>query len=1673
MRKPLLLCLNGILLVLCLLTPHLLSAANPFLIVTAKSDSCDNATHGGMIAGDEVGCPDPVFDPSIITNVQLPSGGTGDLEYMWIYTSDDPSLPVSAWTPIPNSDAPDYDPGPITVTTWYRRCARRSGCDDFIAESNIVVKEVLCCINFNEGGVIGHDQEACGPFQPDTIFNVQSPSGGEGDSLYFWYSSTAGPPFDTATWTLIVGADTLIYVPDTLTQTTWFIRFAIREHCSDSLPSNIVKISVLPPPDIQGEVTHIDCHGNETGSIQLTVDGGTDPYTFEWNLAPPVQNPSDLPAGNYSVTVTDANECTATASFEITEPPLLTVLLTPEHPSCPNGNDGSIVAAVEGGTLPYTFAWSNGSTNQDQDNLTAGTYSLTITDANGCTAVAEVTLVAPPDIVISGEVIQPDCVGETSGSIELTVTGGTPGFSYLWNTGATDPEISDLGAGTYTVTVTDANGCTASMSFMLTDPSGITLTTSQTNVSCPDGSDGSASVDVAGGTAPYSYSWNTTPPQSTPSIENLAAGTYLVTVTDATGCAAIAAVNITQPNAFTISTLKQDVTCFGGDDGVAAVSVTGGTLPYTYLWNTTPPATTSSITNLTAGVYSVTVTDANDCTASTSITIDQPDELAATITKTDVSCPGGIDGTASVAVSGGTAPYTFMWNTSPPQLTPEIGNLVAGTYTVTVTDDNGCSAIASVTINQPPALELATSHTDVSCPGGDDGTAAVTVSGGTAPYSYLWNTTPPQSTSSISNLTAGTYTVTVTDDNGCTETASVIINQLPGMSLSTSKTDVSCPGGSDGTASVMVTGGNAPYSYLWNTTPPQSASSISNLAAGTYSVTVTDDSGCTAVASVIVNQPNNLSISTLKQDVSCFGGDDGIAAVSVTGGTLPYTYLWNTTPPATTSSITNLMAGTYLVTVTDNNGCTATTSIPITEPEELTLTIATTDVSCPGELDGTAAVSVTGGTAPYSYLWNTTPPQTTPTLENLAPGTYSVTVTDDHGCTASSSSTINQPPGLSLTTSITDMTCPGANDGTATVNVTGGAAPYSYLWNTTPPLSTSTVVNLAAGMYSVTVTDDNGCTATASVVIQQPPGLQLTFSITDETCIDEGDGILTVTVSGGTPPYSYLWDDPTGSTTATISNLAPGTYSVTVTDNNGCTATGSATIQAGEEPCDCRVKIGDFVWYDFNKNGLQDQNELGINGVPVYLVEAGPDGEYGTADDIIVQSTVTSGFGQNTGFYCFENVCEGTYAVCWIIDSALYRFTSPKVGPNREIDSDANLHNGCSDPIVITKDSEDDLTIDAGLIDYCPEMTHPGLIGYDEEICYPGDTPSEIVEIFPPSHEPADLEYLWMYTTDEVFFFPGGATWFEVPNSNSKNYQPGPLDQTTWFVRCIRPVGCTDWWETNIVKKTVINPDPSILGAPMDPLCINTNYIIRAVDNGPGATYYWEFGPDATPATANTRIVNNVNWPTAGTKTITLTVTKKGCTKTQTYTYDAVQCFCRPIIQSLDAIMTDSVRVDITWSFDAWSEDHVFVVERSRDGALFEYVHTEDGEARVEKTYRHSDRFPHMGESYYRVTMHDLAGNVEYSTIERVVLRAMDQSNVFVYPNPVSELLTIQFLESMAEESEIHFFDAVGKLIHIERLAAGVRQANVHVGNWMPGSVVGYVYQPGRRPYAIHITVVR
>lgn len=675
---------------------------------------------------------------------------------------------------------------------------------------------------------------------------------------------------------------------------------------------------------------------------------------------------------------------------------------------------------------------------------------------------------------------------------------------------------------------------------------GITVTANYTDVTCPAGTDGTATVNITSGTGPFNYQWSPNV-SSGSSATGLTAGTYTVTVSSASGCPVSTTINITEPAAWNVVHNIMGATC-SVSNGFASLTVSGATSPYTYQWNPSG-GTGSSASNLAAGAYTITITDNLGCTHNHTLNVQTVTTLNAQIGNVqNVTCFGQNNGSITLNVSGGSGTYVFQWSPNVSS-TNVASNLSPGLYTVSVIDGACLVVFNSISITQPAsALGGNIAVTQPTC-NNNNGSATMNVNGGVPPYSYQWN--GGGTSQAISSLGSGNYTVTVTDDNGCVITQSCVVSPANGQSVTVNYINqtVTCFGQSNGSLTLNISGGTAPFNYQWSNGLP-STQNQNNLAAGIYTVTVTDQTGCAVTTNATINTPPQLTIQQNSvQNVLCFGLNTGSASVIAAGGTGTLSYQWSSAG-GTSASAANLLAGTYTITVTDVNLCMASVNIVIAQPASaLQAVLQATATTC-GNTNGSVAAVASGGTAPYSYSWSNA--ATAPTINSLIAGTYTVTVTDDNSCTYSTSSSVSASTAPQISSvNVSNVSCFGMLNGSVSVNVINGTAPYSYLWSNGGSI-TNTISNLTPGNYSVTVTDNSNCTVAGNAAVTTPAQIQIQFPVVQNVlCYGDNTGSITANVSGGSGVYTYTWSG-SGSISNTAINLQSGIYTITVTDNSGC-----------------------------------------------------------------------------------------------------------------------------------------------------------------------------------------------------------------------------------------------------------------------------------------------------------------------------------------------------------------------------------------------------------------------------------------------------------------------------------------------------------------------------------------
>lgn len=926
---------------------------------------------------------------------------------------------------------------------------------------------------------------------------------------------------------------------------------------------------------------------NQLGSITAVMSGGTPSYTYTLqpgNVTNITGQFNNLGPTTYTVTAVDAMGCTKTYSFVILQSPLINITSSTQTvPTCVPGNDASITVTANGGSGSLLYNLSGGGTqlNGNFNNIGVGLYTVTVSDAIGCTKTTAFNISNPSSPVISSVSAPPIlCFGNTV-TLSVNASGGTAPLLYS----KTPPFQSNASgffplqaAGSYTVTVKDANNCSVSSAITLTQPPLLIWdSVNNRDVSCFGGSNGLVVSSASGGAGTITYVLMPNNVSNTNgSFFGLGIGSYTLTATDNNGCSLSSTFVINQaPPIVWNSVQTTNVLCNGASNGTATVNATGGNGTFSYKLqpgNITSPS--GVFTNLAAGTYTITATDVKSCTKTTVVNITMPNPITLNNTiSIPASCNPGCNGSAQIGAAGGTPPYTYSLNGTTFQASANFSNLCTANYTVTIKDANQCTGTGVFVIgttNGPVAVN--TSTQSVTCFGGSNGSVNATVLGGNSPFSYTLMPGNVNNTNGVfASLTPGTYSVTVTDANGCTLSTTAIVNALPALLITTpSTTPVSCFGGNNGSLSVSASGGNNVYSFnLQPSNITNTTGSFNGLSANTYTVQVTDGNNCTKTSTLTITTPTVLQVNTQTTlPVLCFGGNTGSLQWQVQGGTGAIAY---TLQPGNLNNAignyNNLIAGIYTLQGTDANGCTISSTLSITQPTVLNIaSISTTIPSCNPGNDATATITATGGTTPYTYSINGTTFQNSNIITALDVLTYTITVKDANQCTQTSVFSINPPPTpLINNVTTTQASCVPGCDGSLSINATGGTAPLQYQINNGPLQNAGQFNALCATTYTVVVKDANQCTqaSIASINTTLSPQIQNTL-INDVLCFGGNTGSVTLQVTSIALPITYtLQPGNVTNITGAYTNLTAGIYTISGVDQNGCTL---STIFAINQP---------------------------------------------------------------------------------------------------------------------------------------------------------------------------------------------------------------------------------------------------------------------------------------------------------------------------------------------------------------------------------------------------------------------------------------------------------------------------------------------------------------------------
>ncbi len=946
-------------------------------------------------------------------------------------------------------------------------------------------------------------------------------------------------------------------------------------------PDQIVNCAIIPG----GSATMA-----ATGAGTWTADpGNLGTATISATTSPTTTINTFSAAGTYNFIWTNASGCADTAVITVTAKPNAGPDQTVTCAIMPGGS--ATMAAVGIGTWTTQLGNPGTSTITTPSNATttitsfsiAGTYNFIWTNVNGCTDTASVIVTSKPD---AGPDQTVSCTIIPGGSATMAGTGtgtwsamfGNPGNATITTSTSPLTTITNFSApGTYSFIWTNASGCTDTASIVVTQEPTITLS----NASYCLGGNATLipNASPAGGT----YAWSNAAVTASITV-NPVVTTYYTVVYTLGSCSATATDTVTV-NPLPVVTVSTFASVCTAGNGMAIANVSAGTPGYSYSWSA-PGGSRDSLTNLAPGNYQVVVTDINHCTATASgtVALQSPAIIINEVSQHDLKCFN--DGTGDIYISmtdtagnAGVYNYTYSWGggISSQNLT----NVQAGTYTVVVTDQFGCTGTASYTLIQPLALTGSTSQVNPHCFGDANGTATVTPTGGSGAYHYAWNTTPVQNSQQATGLIAGAYTVSVTDDSLCQATFNVTLVDPAAITFGASIiVDPSCFGSSNGTAQVTPQNGVGSYTYLWSINAQTSDPAI-GLPQGTYTVTATDDNGCTGSTTVTLTQPSQVAVTVTPSNLTCFGSNNGSATAVASGGTPPYTYLWNNSD--STATITGLPASTYTVKATDANGCTISGSTTLSQPTAVSESLWSVRTNCPDSKDGTVTALAAGGTGTYSYTLEDATGNilqtgnTSGIFTGVGYGLYIVVATDQNSCPISDTITVQRAPFNFYTDTAISTSCYGSQYHDGAIHLQGYSipnGPFQYSIDNGPLQISPDFYNLSAGPHTVMAQDNYGCDTTFTVVVAEPLPAVLQILPGDSTIVPG----TTLQLSNNFGPYSidsikgYSWSPGTGMScidcpSPMVSPYADQTvYTLVVTYNQGCIATASVQINTNGVP---------------------------------------------------------------------------------------------------------------------------------------------------------------------------------------------------------------------------------------------------------------------------------------------------------------------------------------------------------------------------------------------------------------------------------------------------------------------------------------------------------------------------
>ena len=912
--------------------------------------------------------------------------------------------------------------------------------------------------------------------------------------------------------------------------------------------------------------------------------------------------------------------------------------------SCNGVSDGGATASITGGSAAYTYSWSNSATTSSITGIIAGTYSVTATDANGCADSTSVIITEPSSLAASAALdSNVSCNGNADGGATASATGGTSAYSYAWSNSATTASITGVAAGTYSVTITDANGCTDSASVIITEPTVLVATASvDSNTSCSSASTGVGSATGSGGTTPYSYEWSSGATAVT--ANNLASGWHYVTVSDANNCSAIDSIEIDVQDTIAPTVITQSVTVFldaSGSVSIDTSDVNNGSFDNCAIDTMYLSNENFNCADTGSNTVTLYVADINGNMDSATSTVTVMDTTAPTISvNSGFTLYLNASGSAAISmdsINNGTSDNCGIESLALSDSLFDCSDTGSFSITCTATDFSGNVDIGSISITVLDTIIPTVAIQNVTITLNSSGFASVTaamVNDGSFDNCAIDTMFLSDTTFSCDSVGGNAVTLYVIDKSGNIDSANAIVTVVDSVpvELNTySSIDVYLNGGGFFELdSSIFDSASTDNCGIVTMTLSQDTVWCADAPSTNVTVTAMDAYGNISTSNVLVNVWDTILPTVLAIDTLGYLNTNGqfvLTASMIDDGTSDACGIDSMWLSQSIFSCSDIGVDTIWFYAMDVNGNVDSTQSEITIFDTLSIVSINIDSNllCYGAANGQLTAAASGMISTYTYSWSNS--ATGATVSNLTGNTYIVTSTDANGCIAFDSATLTDPSQLVGSFIASDVTCFGANDGAIISSISGGSPGYSYSWSNAA--TTGTISSLSGGIYELTVTDTNGCEFNWDTTLSEPTQLIASISFADSSlCANDSSGIAIANVSGGTPGYSYLWI-ASNDTTDSLTGIPAGTYSIMVTDTNGCIASDTQDITQDTLPT-VSLNIPEDSLCQFNSITLTGQTPLGglFSGA-------------GVIADTLVTDTLTE-WNWMVYAYTDANGCSGT-----------------------------------------------------------------------------------------------------------------------------------------------------------------------------------------------------------------------------------------------------------------------------------------------------------------------------------------------------------------------------------------------------------------------------------------------